>query len=422
MLRLTALLAGVALLLTGSGLLGTLLAVRGGEAGFGAGTLGLVMSGYFAGFFIGTFFAPSLIGRIGHIRAFAFFAALAAIAVLVHPLWINPVGWGVLRILTGIALVGLYTVIESWLNAEPDPRLRSRAFSLYMVVNLSALALGQVLLMLGDAGATSMFMLTAILVCAAVLPVTATRLRPPEIPSVPRLKLARLYAMAPVATVAAGLSGLAMGAFWGLLPVYAGEIGLDGNGVALFMLTAIAGGALLQWPLGHISDGHDRRTGLVALSLAAAGIAVVASLPMIQIQTHLVFGLFFFYGGLAFALYPFAVAHMLDYLPREDLLSGCSSLLLVHGVGAALGPALAGAAMQRFGAPALPLYFAVVLMLLALFTTARLLSFQRLRTHPVGFRLMLRTTPSALELIPETDTAPPDPDTPLPSDSDKEVH
>jgi len=422
MLRLTALLAGVALLLTGSGLLGTLLAVRGGEAGFGAGTLGLVMSGYFAGFFIGTFFAPSLIGRIGHIRAFAFFAALAAIAVLVHPLWINPVGWGVLRILTGIALVGLYTVIESWLNAEPDPRLRSRAFSLYMVVNLSALALGQVLLMLGDAGATSMFMLTAILVCAAVLPVTATRLRPPEIPSVPRLQLARLYAMAPVATVAAGLSGLAMGAFWGLLPVYAGEIGLDGNGVALFMLTAIAGGALLQWPLGHISDGHDRRTGLVALSLAAAGIAVVASLPMIQVQTHLVFGLFFFYGGLAFALYPFAVAHMLDYLPREDLLSGCSSLLLVHGVGAALGPALAGAAMQRFGAPALPLYFAVVLMLLALFTTARLLSFQRLRTHPVGFRLMLRTTPSALELMPETDTAPPDPDTPLPSDSDKEVH
>jgi MFS family permease len=422
MLRLTALLAGVALLLTGSGLLGTLLAVRGGEAGFGAGTLGLVMSGYFAGFFIGTFFAPSLIGRIGHIRAFAFFAALAAIAVLLHPLWINPVGWGVLRILTGIALVGLYTVIESWLNAEPDPRLRSRAFSLYMVVNLSALALGQVLLMLGDAGATAMFMLTAILVCAAVLPVTATRLRPPEIPSVPRLKLARLYTMAPVATVAAGLSGLAMGAFWGLLPVYAGDVGLDGNGVALFMLTAIAGGALLQWPLGHISDGHDRRTGLVALSLAAAGIAVVASLPMIQLQTHLLFGLFFFYGGLAFALYPFAVAHMLDYLPREDLLSGCSSLLLVHGVGAALGPAIAGAAMQQFGAPALPLYFAVVLMLLALFTTARLLSFQRLRTHPVGFRLMLRTTPSALELMPETDTAPPDPDIPLPSDTDKEVH
>ncbi len=419
MLRLTALLTGVALLLTGSGLLGTLLAVRGGQAGFSAGTLGLVMSGYFAGFFLGTFFAPSLIGRIGHIRAFAFFAALAAIAVLLHPLWLNPLGWGVLRIATGIALVGLYTVIESWLNAEPDPARRSRAFSLYMVVNLSALALGQVLLMLGDASAVAMFMLTAILICAAVLPVTATGLRQPEVPVVSRLKLARLYAMAPVA---AGLSGLAMGAFWGLLPVYAGQVGLEDNGVALFMLTAIGGGALLQWPLGHISDGHDRRSGLVALSLAAAGIAVVASLPMIQLQTHLLFGLFFFYGGLAFSLYPFAVAHMLDYLPRQHLLPGCSSLLLVHGVGAALGPALAGVAMQQFGPAALPLYFALVLTLLALFTGARLLRFQRLRTHPVGFRMMLRTTPSALELMPETDIAPPDPAPLLPSDSDKEVH
>ncbi len=422
MLRLTALLTGVALLLTGGGLLGTLLAVTGGAAGFDAGTLGLVMSGYFAGFFMGTFFAPSLIGRVGHIRAFAFYAALAAIAVLLHPLWINAWAWGVLRIVTGIALVGLYTVIESWLNAEPDSKQRSRAFSLYMVVNLSALALGQILLMLGSAAATPMFMLIAMLICAAMLPVTATRLRQPEVPSVPHLKLTRLYAVAPVASVAAGLSGLAMGAFWGLLPVYAGNIGLDDDGVARFMLTAIAGGALLQWPLGRISDGHDRRTGLVALSLAAAGIALVASVPMIQQQTHLLFGLIFVYGGLAFCLYPFAVAHLLDYLPREDLLSGCSSLLLVHGVGAALGPAIAGVAMQQFGPAALPLYFAVVLMLLALFATARLLSFARLRTHPVLFRPMLRTTPAALELMPETD-AQPAPDDPVPPfNSSKEVH
>jgi len=31
-------------------------------------------------------------------------------------------------------------VIESWLNAEPDPRLRSRAFSLYMVVRVNRTA------------------------------------------------------------------------------------------------------------------------------------------------------------------------------------------------------------------------------------------------------------------------------------------
>jgi MFS family permease len=404
MLRLTSLLLGVALLLTGGGLLGTLLAVRGGQEGFSANALGWVMSGYFAGFFVGTFTAPPLIRRMGHSRAFAFHAALATMAVLLHPLWLDPWGWGLLRVVTGIALVGLYTVIESWLNAEPDPQRRSRVFSLYMMINLSALALGQVLLMLGDAGAAAMFTVTALLVCAAMLPVTATRLQQPDVPNVPRLKLGNLYALAPVATVAAGLSGLAMGPFWGLLPVFAGDIGLSGDGVPLFMLAAIAGGALLQWPLGRISDGHDRRIGLMAVSLAAAGLAVLAAMPLIQQQLHVMFLLVFCYGGLVFALYPFAVAHMLDYLASEDLLSGCSSLLLVHGVGAAVGPAIAGALMSRFGAPALPLYFAAVLTCLAVFTGLRLLSHARLRTHPAPFRAMLRTTPSALELMPETET------------------
>ncbi|WP_429001966.1 MFS transporter [Xanthomonas euvesicatoria] len=359
MLRLTALLLGVALLLTGSGLLGTLLAVRGDQAGFDARALGLIMSGYFAGFFLGTFFAPPLIRRIGHIRAFAFYAALAAIAVLLHPIWLNAWGWGVLRLVTGAALVGLYTVIESWLNAEPDARRRSRVFSVYMAINLSALALGQVLLTIGDAGAP------AILFCAAVMPVMTTRLIPPEVPHVSRLRLVTLYALAPVATIGAGLSGLAMGAFWGLLPVYANRIGLNSDGVAMFMLTAIVGGAVLQWPIGRISDGHDRRIGLVTVSVLAAGIAIAAALPMVQTQTTVLFVLFFVYGGLAFSLYPFAVAHMLDYLPREDLLSGSSSLLLVHGVGAAIGPALAGGAMQKFGPAALPVYFAVMLLALA---------------------------------------------------------
>ncbi len=404
MLRLTSLLLGVALLLTGGGLLGTLLAVRGGLEGFSANALGWVMSGYFAGFFVGTFTAPPLIRRMGHSRAFAFHAALATMAVLLHPLWLDPWGWGLLRVVTGIALVGLYTVIESWLNAEPDPQRRSRVFSLYMMINLSALALGQVLLMLGDAGAAAMFTVTALLVCAAMLPVTATRLQQPDVPNVPRLKLGNLYTLAPVATVAAGLSGLAMGAFWGLLPVFAGDIGLSGDGVPLFMLAAIAGGALLQWPLGRISDGHDRRIGLMTVSLAAAGLAVLAAMPLIQQQLHVMFLLVFCYGGLVFALYPFAVAHMLDYLASEDLLSGCSSLLLVHGIGAAVGPAIAGALMSRFGAPALPLYFAAVLTCLAVFTGMRLLSHARLRTHPAPFRAMLRTTPSALELMPETET------------------
>src|SRR3970040_2277101 len=123
---LIALLVGVALLLAGSGLLGSPPAVRGELEGFSAQTLGLIMSGYFVGFFLGTFAAPNLIQRIGHIRAFAFYAALCAVAVLLHPMLVDPWAWGGLRLVTGIALVGLYTVIESWLNAQAAPAQRSQ--------------------------------------------------------------------------------------------------------------------------------------------------------------------------------------------------------------------------------------------------------------------------------------------------------
>jgi len=399
-LPLAALLAGVALLLAGSGLLGTLLAVRGSLEGFDGRTLGLVMSGYFAGFFVGTFLAPMLIRRIGHIRTFAFCAGLATIAVLLHPIFVNAPAWFGLRVLTGIALVSLYTVIESWLNAQPDPALRGRIFTLYMAVNLGAIAAGQLLLGLGEDGGFMLFSLVAVLVCASALPVTLTRLTQPSIPETPRLGLRKLYAVAPAATLAAGISGLAMGAFWGLGPVYAGQIGFDRDGVSHFMIATILGGALLQWPIGRLSDRVDRRIGLALVCLVAAAVALLALLAG-DWGRWPVYGLFFAFGGMAFSIYPMSVAHMLDTLAPEDLLSGCSSLLLVHGIGAALGPAIAGELMTRNGPGALPAYFAAVLAALAAFLLMRLAA-RRGRAHPAPFHPMLRTTPGALELLPET--------------------
>ncbi|TNJ35865.1 MFS transporter [Arenimonas terrae] len=406
MLPLTALLAGVALLLAGSGLLGTLLAVRGGLEGFDEQTLGLVMSGYFAGFFLGTYAAPPLIRRIGHVRAFAFYTGLCAIAVLVHPLWVDPWAWFGLRLLTGAALVGLYTVIESWLNAQPDRQYRSRIFAIYMAVNLTALAGGQLLLGFGVDRGFALFSLVAILVCAAALPVTLTRLAQPSFPPTPRLGLSRLYRTAPAATASAGLSGLAMGAFWGLGPTYAGQLGLDRSGIAWFMVATIMGGALLQWPLGRLSDRVDRRIGLALACALAASLALFAG-SVVTWSPGVLFAAFFAYGGLAFSIYPMSVAHMLDTLPADDLLAGCSSLLLVHGIGATLGPALAGQAMSRLGPSALPLYFACVLGLLTLYLLLRLSAHRRIRLHRSQFHPMLRTTPGALELLAETESDPP---------------
>ncbi|MBA1272683.1 MFS transporter [Stutzerimonas azotifigens] len=394
------LLGGVALLLLGHGLLNTLLTLRGIAEGYSTGLIGVMMSGYFAGFLVGTWLAPSLIRRVGHIRTFAFYAALAAIAALLHVLIVNPWVWLVLRVLYGIALVTLYMVIESWLNAQVSGDKRGQVFALYMAVNLGALALAQQLLSLDSPLQFTLFALAAILICSALMPITLTRQAQPTLPDMPSTDLLQLARIAPLPLMAAGISGLALGGFWGLAPVYASQVGFDASGVGLMMSVTILGGAVLQWPIGLFSDTHDRR--LVMLWVVALAVVLAIGISLLT-AGPLLLGLMFIWGGLAFSIYSIAVAQMVDQLHPDEILSGSSGLLLANGFGAAFGPVAAGGLMTFFGAMALPIFFAVTLGFLALYSFYRSRRVVDLLTEPHGhFTPILRTSPTVLELMPDT--------------------
>jgi len=396
----SSLLGGVALLLLGHGLLNTLLTLRGVAEGYSTGMIGLLMSGYFAGFLIGTWLAPSLIRRIGHIRTFAFYAALAAVAVLVHVLIVNPWVWLVLRVLYGVSLVTLYMVIESWLNAQVSGEKRGQVFALYMAVNLGALAAAQQLLSLDTPMNFTLFALAAILISSALMPITLTRQAQPALPDMPATDLLQLARIAPLPLMAAGISGLTLGGFWGLAPVYASQVGFDAAGVGLLMSITILGGAVLQWPIGLFSDKHDRRVVLLWVVAIAAILALVIT-PILS--GSLLLGLMFLWGGLAFSIYSIAVAQMVDQLHPDEILSGSSGLLLANGFGAAFGPVVAGGLMHLFGHIALPLFFAVSLGILAIYSFWRPRRVVDLVTEPHGhFTPMLRTSHTVLELMPDT--------------------
>ena len=396
----SSMLAGVALLLLGHGLLNTLLTLRGVAEGYSTGMIGLLMSGYFAGFLIGTWLAPSLIRRIGHIRTFAFYAALAAVAVLVHVLIVNPWVWLVLRVLYGVSLVTLYMVIESWLNAQVSGEKRGQVFALYMAVNLGALAAAQQLLSLDTPMNFTLFALAAILISSALMPITLTRQAQPALPDMPATDLLQLARIAPLPLMAAGISGLTLGGFWGLAPVYASQVGFDAAGVGLLMSITILGGAVLQWPIGLFSDKHDRRVVLLWVVAIAAVLALVIT-PILS--GSLLLGLMFLWGGLAFSIYSIAVAQMVDQLHPDEILSGSSGLLLANGFGAAFGPVVAGGLMHLFGHIALPLFFAVSLGILAIYSFWRPRRVVDLVTEPHGhFTPMLRTSHTVLELMPDT--------------------
>ncbi|HEX5352728.1 MAG TPA: MFS transporter [Rhodanobacteraceae bacterium] len=390
------LLIGTALLLLGVGLLNTLIPLRGIAADYSGTLLGGLTSAYYAGYFIGTLAMPPLVRRIGHIRAFAFCAACAACVALLHALGSNPVVWLLLRLLTGIVLVGLYAIIESWLNAQSTPGQRGTVFAAYMVVNLCALALGQQFLRIGGQSFV-LFTVVALAVCAATLPVLLTRQAQPQQQATPKLQLGLLFNAAPTAGAGALLSGLAMGAFWGLLPVYAHRVGFDTSTVGTYMSIAILGGAALQWPLGRLSDHRDRRIVLMWVAAAATLLALAALAT--GGREWLAMGLIFLFGGMAFAIYPIVVAHLVEHVPQDSLMAASSTILLVYGVGSAAGPLVAGVLMSGVGPWALFAWFAGTHAALAGYVAYRYGVRRREPLRERKFRPMLRTTPTVMRLL-----------------------
>lgn len=397
--RLFGLLLGITLLVTGMGLLGSLLGVRATLAHFPGWELGLVMSGYFAGFVIGCFLCPVLIRRVGPIRTFAALAAIVASAALAYALAINPWSWLALRLITGTAMVGLYMVTESWLNATVPRGYRMQIFSFYVMLTLVAMAAGQLLFLAAPATGPTLFLIAGMLIVFGLVPVTATRLEQPALVSAPNLPPWRLVRRVPFAVVATFLSGLATGAFWGLGAAFATRIGLDPHDVGAFVICVIAGGVLAQWPLGRLSDRVGRRRVLIC----AAAVGTIFSLLLAAAVTHgtewmlLIFA--FGFGATALSLYALAVAHVNDLLEPYEVLAATQGLLLITGVGSACGPLIAGILLDVCGARGLPYCLAGALTVLTLFGILR--SFQRAVPTPAEqgeFVPMVRTSQVGLEM------------------------
>lgn len=390
----------VALLLMGNGLINTLLALKGTGEGFSSMMLGAIMSAYFVGFICGTWVSARLIKRMGHIRTFAFCAAICASVALLHLIFVDAWIWLGLRFIYGLAYITLVTVIESWLNSQAASHERGKVFAIYMVVNLGALAAAQQILRLDSDNGFLLFSLVSILICWALLPITMTRRPQPTLPDRPKSSLWSLVGFAPLAVASAALSGLAMGAFWGLAPVYASGLGFDAGGVGLVMSVTILGGALLQIPIGRFSDKHDRPRVMTRVVVLAA--VVAALMPLAPGEAPLLV-MFFIWGGLSFSLYPLAVAQLIDQLQPEDVVAGSSDMLVLHGAGCAVAPLLAGGIMNLLGTHGLPLYIASVLALLGLYASYRRRHVSDLVAGEGGhFEPMVQTSTQVLPMMLDT--------------------
>jgi len=369
--RLWALLFGMGLLLVGNGLQSSLLGVRAEAESFGGFVTGLVMSGYFLGFFAGSLATPRFVRRVGHVRVFAALASLASIAILVHSVLVLPAVWALMRLLTGLAFAGLYIVSESWLNDSAPNRLRGSLLAVYMVISYLGLAGGQLMLNLAAPQQHTLFILCSILISLALVPILLSSTRQPAASTPDPMSLKRLYAVSPLGAVGCFGTGIANGVILGMGAVYARQTGLSVAEVSIFMTALVLGGAVLQWPIGKISDHADRRAVITGVAVLAALAALGVHLAS-WVSATAVLAMAGLMGGAVLSLYPLVLAYTNDHLDPRQMVAASSALVLAYGAGAVLGPSGAGWLMDLMGPKGFLFYLGLIHAAIAAFGAYRM--------------------------------------------------
>jgi MFS family permease len=371
------LLLGMAILMLGAGLQGTLLSLRATLEGFSAPLTGVIMSCYYVGYLLGTMAAPRLVQKVGHIRVFAALAAVAAAVILVQASFIHPLLWGAMRLLSGVCFAGIYVVAESWLNDRASRANRGRLLAIYMLVLYVGLGAAQFLLVPASPTTTLPFMLVSVLISLAMVPIVLSAGQAPLCAVPGKVRYRDLYRNSPLGVVAVTVSGMISSIIFSMGPVYARLSGLGTAGVATFMAVSILAAVITQYPVGRLSDRIDRRTVIAGActiaTLVAASIVIFSEMPRV-----LLLGLTALFSGSSLTLYSLAVSHVNDKLESTQMVAASSALLRLNGGAASIGPVLAGSLIAAYGPSA---YFATLAALTGLLTVYDL--WRKIRRRPV---------------------------------------
>ena len=367
-----ALFLSAALLQFSSGGVGPLDALTGLDLGFSKAQVGFLGSAHFFGFFIGCWWAPRLMGSVGHSRAFAVFTAMGAIGLAAHVVVTDPNWWALFRIGSGICVAGCYTVIEAWLQAKVTNETRGRAMGTYRIVDMGASLVAQ--FMIGALATVETYIAynaLTILCCASILPLALTRVPQPETPKATRLRPMMAWRASPLAVAGVIVAALSSASFRMVGPIYGQDVGLAPQQIGYFLAAFIAGGAAAQYPMGWLADKYDRRWVLIFLSVAAIGASAFTIFAANTGTTGIMISAAIF-GLTTFPIYSVAAAHAHDFASNDERVELSAALMFFYAVGAIAAPYTASTLIAAYGPDAMFILMAAGHLLLVIYGLGRM--------------------------------------------------
>ncbi|WP_299569011.1 MFS transporter [uncultured Shewanella sp.] len=293
---------------------------------------------FYFGLLVGATCIQRVIKRLGHRRSFISFLTLVALTVVVMILVPHQVTWLVARFVAGMAVAGVFVVVESWLLMANCPKQRAKRLGLYMAALYGGSAVGQLAISVFGTDGIQPYLCVLLLLFMATLAPILMRSGQPHSHDQQSISRNEIRHINRPAIIGCMVSGLLLGPIYGLMPSYLTHTSAFSDHTGLLMASIIMGGMLVQ-PIASAMSTRMSKSLLMAIfcmlgCLAVMGVLESSTLAMMGFSLLLL-------GASSFALYPIAITLACDHLPVEKMVSATEMMLLCYSVGSVLGPLLA---------------------------------------------------------------------------------
>lgn len=326
-----------------SGYLMSLIPLMLDQYGLSTDAASWLASAFYAGLLLGAMFIEPIVAKIGHKSSFIVFLLLFALTIAVMPLFATQEVWLFARFIAGMAVAGVFVVVESWLLIG-DEKSRTKRLGLYMGALYGGTTLGQ--LGIGAFGSQGIipFIIILVLVLLSTTILVFGQSNSPSTQQHMSLSFKHITKLNKAAIIGCIVSGLLLGSIYGLMPLelQARHVTIEQIGIlmALLVLGGMAVQPIVSWASNKVS--HNLLMGLFCvLGVFALGLTTLTDNKMVLAISLVLLGM------ATFSLYPIAITLGCIGMNESYIVSVTQVMLLSYSVGSVSGPMVAHSFMHN---------------------------------------------------------------------------
>ncbi|MFA0442325.1 MFS transporter [Vibrio sp. 10N.286.49.C2] len=344
-----------------SGYLMSLIPLMLNEYGIAASHASWLASVFYAGLLIGAVIIEPAVKYVGHRIAFVACLIVFVMTIVVLPLVPIAGVWMAARFVAGIAVAGVFVIVESWLLTG-DETSRAKRLGLYMGSLYGGSALGQLGIGLVGVNGVAPFITILSMLSAAILVLLFIPTQQPQSAHSTPLTWRQMSKLNHAAIIGCIVSGLTLGSIYGLMPVELSHRNVSQGHLSALMALVILGGMAVQ-PIVPKLIHKVGRTPLMGMFCLVGVFGI--GLVVLSNDLNVLAASLFLIGFSTFALYPIAINLGCDKLDENNIVSATQVMLFCYSVGSVIGPVIADGFMS--GSQGLMTYLFATMMATAIY-------------------------------------------------------